>query len=113
MWRNRTENAALGARPSWSFISGRQGSRRAALADFLHQQFGVQTLANFGRLWNSDEETTDEANAPYAVETLKEDETLARLASGIKRFKLPDEFNFLRIYHETAASGNKPEAERR
>ncbi|HEY2827852.1 MAG TPA: MG2 domain-containing protein [Pirellulales bacterium] len=36
------------------------------------------------------------------MSTLGEDETIARLASGIWRFKLPDEFNFIRIYRQIA-----------
>ncbi len=35
---------------------------------------------------------------PFAVHTLTDDETIARLANGVKRFKLPAEFNFMRIY---------------
>ena len=43
-----------------------------------------------------------EASGPYALDTLKDDETIARLASGIKRFKLPDEFNPIKIYQAIA-----------
>ena len=34
--------------------------------------------------------------------TLEDDETIARLATGIKRFKLPDEFNPIKIYQAIA-----------
>jgi len=34
---------------------------------------------------------------------LKENETIARLATGIKRFDLPDEFNCIKIYQQIAA----------
>ena len=34
--------------------------------------------------------------------SLGEDETIARLATGIKRFKLPDEFNYIKIYQQVA-----------
>ena len=44
-----------------------------------------------------------EASGPYAVDTLAEDETIARLATGIKRFKMPDEFNPIKIYQTIAA----------
>ena len=47
-----------------------------------------------------------EASGPYALDTLKDDETIARLATGIKRFKLPDEFNPIKIY-ETIAGDPK------
>ena len=39
---------------------------------------------------------------PYALDTLTDDETIARLATGIKRFKLPDEFNPIKIYQAIA-----------
>ena len=41
---------------------------------------------------------------PFAVAGLREDETLARLATGIKRFSLPDEFNYIKIYRSIAES---------
>ncbi len=47
-----------------------------------------------------------EASGPFALDTLKDDETIARLATGIKRFKLPDEFNPIKIY-ETIADDPK------
>ena len=40
--------------------------------------------------------------ARYALDTLKDDETIAWLASGIKRFTLPDEFNPIKIYQAIA-----------
>ena len=112
--QNRTASAGGGRWPKRRILSQQPRiAPRWRLADFLHQQFGVQTLANVRTLLRT--ETTkqqSEANAPFAVDTLKDDETIARLATGIKRFKLPDEFNFLRIYRDVAASGKKPEAER-
>ncbi len=90
-------------------------------ADFLRSQFDVQTMANsgFGRFVGrgrgledgmpragggggsgptSDDDTRKDESGPYAVRTLTEDETIARLANGIKRFKLPFEFNFIRLF---------------
>jgi uncharacterized protein YfaS (alpha-2-macroglobulin family) len=78
------------------------------LADFLHSQFGVQTLAVYGRSFSSDESLS----APLSVRTLTDDETLARLATGVKRFRLSDEFNYLRIYRQVARDGNLAEATR-
>ncbi|MFP4106526.1 MAG: MG2 domain-containing protein [Phycisphaerae bacterium] len=42
----------------------------------------------------------------WAIHTLKDNETIARLANGIKRFKLPDEHNFIKLYREMAEKGN-------
>ncbi len=72
-------------------------------ADFLNNQFGVQTMANYGVFFSrlEDEGKTDETGT-WALQSLDEDETIARLATGIKRFKLPEEFNFIRIYRQIA-----------
>jgi len=79
---------------------------RWLLADFLNNQFGVQTLAEysywFARQADNDDTKKDESST-YALHTLGEDETIARLATGIKRFKLPDEFNYIKIYQQIAA----------
>jgi uncharacterized protein YfaS (alpha-2-macroglobulin family) len=74
-------------------------------ASFLHQQFGVQTMASYGRYfpWGrpaAKEELEKNESGPYAVHTLKDSETIAKLASGVKRFELPDEFNYIKLYQE-------------
>ena len=88
------------------FDRARISEVRMKLADFLHEQFGVQTMAiygwRFGRLETDD--SKDQQGGTYALDTLGEDETIARLATGVKRFKLPDEFNFIKIYREMAAT---------
>jgi uncharacterized protein YfaS (alpha-2-macroglobulin family) len=76
---------------------------RLQWADFLHTQFGVQTLGDSFR--PRAEQADEESTGTYALHTLGEDETIARLATGIRRFKLPDEFNFLRIYRQLATQG--------
>jgi uncharacterized protein YfaS (alpha-2-macroglobulin family) len=76
----------------------------STFANFLHNQFGVQTMAwlrgGAGRDDDKDE------SGPYAVQTLGDDETIAKLATGVKRFKLPDEFNSLKIYQQVFQRGN-------
>ena len=52
----------------------------------------------FGLTENDRSEPVD----PHALQTLKDDETIARLATGIKRFTLPDEFNPIKIYQTIA-----------
>ena len=82
---------------------------RFQFAQFLEQQFGVQTMAQ-GR-WGgrgfggaaADDETKKNESGTYALHTLKENETIAKLANGIKRFELPDEFNFIKVYQEIVA----------
>jgi hypothetical protein len=77
-------------------------------ADFLHNQFGVQTMADyyayFYRAAESDEQSQSKT---YQLHTLKEDETLARLATGIQRFKLPEDANYIKIYQQIAENKNQ------
>ncbi len=80
-----------------------------AFATFLHNEFGVQTLRYFGAFFgrrtpqpgNRDEEEHDESGT-YALHTLSDNETIARLAIGIRRFELPEEFNYIRIFEKLA-----------
>lgn len=80
---------------------------RNRMADFSRAQFGVPTLNTYGWIYpprRSTEESEDEdESGTYALHTLGENETIARLATGIKRFELPDDYNFIKIYQEIAA----------
>ncbi len=83
-------------------------------ADFLKSQFGVETMAYFrgwygprgGEDGQVDEDADKDESGPYAVHTLSEDETIAKLATGIKRFKLPDEYNYIKIYKKILADND-------
>ncbi len=77
--------------------------RKHVFAGFLRQQFGVETMASRGwRLPEQDEDDAKAESGTFALHTLGDDETIARLATGIKRFSLPPEFDFIRIYRELA-----------
>ncbi|MFI5455840.1 MAG: alpha-2-macroglobulin [Isosphaerales bacterium] len=97
-WRWALAQAAL-ADP------GMLNTTRFVLARFLLSQFGTQTIlgVEFG---DGSSEGRPEASGSYALDTLKDDETIARLATGIERFKLPDEFNPIKI-DQTIADGPK------
>jgi uncharacterized protein YfaS (alpha-2-macroglobulin family) len=95
----------------WRWLLARAAALEPALkarvdyirASFLHQQFGVQTLADYGALYGRGrplEEDAEKKNksSPYEVHTLSDQETIARLASGVRRFELPDEYNFILIF---------------
>ena len=72
-------------------------------ADCLRNQFDVQTLAYFGTFFDPrNDDSTNETEGPWSLPSLKEDETIARLATGVKRFALSDEFNFIHIYQQIA-----------
>ena len=52
---------------------------------------------------HGDRRHEEDESGTYALHTLKENETIARLATGIKRFELPDEFNYIKIFQQIAA----------
>lgn len=103
---------------------------RLVFATFLRGQFDVQTMLDGGYGGrrgftprpptgvpgvpgrDSDDDTRKDESGPFAVHSLAEDETIARLANGIKRFKLPDEFNFISILKDLGekAPGNEGES---
>ncbi len=87
-----------------------KNSVRKSLAEFLHSQFGAQTLIGspFGA---APDEPGAKATGPFELDTLKDEETIARLASGVKRFTLPDEFNPIKIYQAIADDPKTGEGE--
>jgi uncharacterized protein YfaS (alpha-2-macroglobulin family) len=93
-WRALLEEMAT-ADPS------RRNDERIMRAQFLHSQFGVQTMAEYRILLarEADDDSNDRPQT-WALDTLGEDETIARLATGIKRFKLPEEHNFIKLYQQ-------------
>lgn len=78
---------------------------RQQIARFARNQFGVTTMQQ-GMYWPAmvrhSEENSNEENESgiFAIHTLSAKETIAKLANGIKRFELPDEYNFIRIYED-------------
>lgn len=83
--------------------------KQAALAK---QWFSVQTLAGYGFQPNADEEAGDRQNGIAALHTLKDDETTAKLATGPKRWTLPLEWSFIKLYQALAEDSEVPALER-
>ncbi|HEV2972109.1 MAG TPA: MG2 domain-containing protein, partial [Pirellulales bacterium] len=99
LWRWALEQAT-------ELAPSRKNESRWQLADFLQNQFGVQTMAYYGRFFARQDEADDSkknGSGTYALQTLADGETIARLAIGIKRFKLPAEFDFINIFEQIAA----------
>jgi hypothetical protein len=81
----------------------RKGEVMFHFAQFLQNQLGPQTMAEYGWYFHrpvQDDDTKKNEAGTYELHTLAEDETIAKLASGIKRFKLPDEFNYIKILQQ-------------
>ena len=75
----------------------------ATYAAFLQAQFGVQTMAHYGRFFHPQPGNDDSAKAgTYALHGLAETETMARTATGIKRFDLPVDANFIKLLRRIA-----------
>ncbi len=92
------------------FAPSRQSEIDMIFANFMRQELGVQTMARHGYGFRSDD-TDKDSSGTYALHTLKDTETIARLATGIKRFALPDEFNWIKIYERVAARGKSTSGE--
>ncbi|MEJ2220730.1 MAG: MG2 domain-containing protein [Desulfobacterales bacterium] len=72
-------------------------------AVFLHQQFGVQTLVNYGALYGrgrplDKEDKEKDQSSPYEVHTLTDQETIAKLAVGVRRFDMAPGYNFIQMF---------------
>lgn len=76
-------------------------------ANFLRGQFGVPTLRGIIEPLLAKAEEPNAKTSVYSLHTLTEDETLARLATGIQRFKLPDEHNFVKLYQQALAEAEQ------
>ena len=72
------------------------------MAEFAQSQFGVQTMSSYTGLWSRSGDDSKQESGIYAVNTLEDDETIAKLASGVKRFKLPDEYNHIKLWQRIA-----------
>ncbi len=65
------------------------------LAEFSQSQFGTETLSSYG-LWRSQD--PDSAKGILEMDTLAEDECLAKTSDGVRRFKLPAAHHFIALY---------------
>ena len=64
--------------------------------------FGVQTLSSYRFFFNSDADADAEsvAGGIWALNTLKDSETIAKLAGGVKRFDLPENYDYISLWRE-------------
>ncbi|MFP6872709.1 MAG: MG2 domain-containing protein [Verrucomicrobiales bacterium] len=85
-------------------------------SSFLRNQFGVERMRQwgFGGFFggHSPDDGRENESGTYELHTLKQNETIARLATGIKRISLPDEHNHIFILKQIAALPDKSSAER-
>lgn len=91
----------------------RELSILTTLADFAREQFSVRTIRESGfslpeplvlTSEAADADSTPQPSGTWELSTLAENETIARLANGVKRFNLPDDYNFIAHYRKIAAN---------
>ncbi len=75
------------------------------LANFSQSQFGTESLSSFG-WWR--QQDPDSAKGILEMDTLAEDECLAKTSDGVRRFKLPAEHHFIALYRSIL--DQKPQA---
>lgn len=74
-------------------------------AEFLWGQFGVHTVADTPGIYRQDmDEDAEREKNIFRLDTLNDNETIARLANGIQRFTLPDEHNAIQIYQKLSGT---------
>ena len=79
----------------WRFALAKTPGDIAARAQFSQSQFGTETLSAFG-WWR--QQDPDSAKGILEMDTLAEDECLAKTSDGVRRFKLPAEHHFIALY---------------
>jgi alpha-2-macroglobulin len=87
------------------FDAGKVNEVDMIFGDFMKTQLGVQTMAYYGWRFGNIDENDDpkkEKTGTFALQTLKDTETIARLATGLKRFSIPNEYNWIKIYERIA-----------
>ncbi len=106
-----------GERYRWALTQAKGASEKLGAlnrwADFLNSQFSVETLQQDMWFFHRPPTATDkeQADGIATLHTLEENEAIARLSTGIKRFKLEDEFNPIRQYQRLAESDKREYAE--
>jgi len=104
------EKAATdGERWRWTLMQAAEASPRYVdrakmeRAEFLQHQFGVQTMRSYANYFGRGPEPEKKGESgTYALQTLGDGETIARLAVGVRRFDLPDQFNHIHLFQQIA-----------
>ncbi|GEP42747.1 alpha-2-macroglobulin family protein [Brevifollis gellanilyticus] len=81
---------------------------RRELVEVATGWFSVQTLAEYGFRFGENDDAADSKSSIATLHTLKDDETVAKLATGPKRFTLPPEWSFLTIWKGIAEDAQAP-----
>ncbi|MGL6226109.1 MAG: alpha-2-macroglobulin family protein [Thermoguttaceae bacterium] len=103
-----------------------QGRTLLDRARFSQNQFGVETMIEYSFFFRNDRMkngassaksqdsdgktgTREQETGTWALHTLAENETIAKLAIGIRRWMLPDEQDYIALYKKVVEVGSKDE----
>ncbi|MES2594294.1 MAG: MG2 domain-containing protein [Verrucomicrobiota bacterium] len=81
---------------------------RRELVEVATGWFSVQTLAGYGFRFDDKDDDAGTKSGIAMLHTLKDDETVAKLATGPKRFILPPEWSFLTLWKSIAEDAQAP-----
>ncbi|MEW5735620.1 MAG: MG2 domain-containing protein [Thermodesulfobacteriota bacterium] len=93
-WRFLLSRAALADRK-------RESEATYLFAEFMRIQFGVQTLAGYS-FFSENDPDKEVREGIYSLSNLSREETIARLACGVRRFNLPAGMNYISAYQKLA-----------
>jgi uncharacterized protein YfaS (alpha-2-macroglobulin family) len=85
---------------------------RRELVEVATGWFSVQTLAGYGFQLGENDDAADTKSSIAMLHTLKDDETVAKLATGPKRFTLPPEWSFLTLWQNIGEDDTAPSSTR-
>ncbi len=89
----------------------RENEIQMEFAQFAHQQFGVRTLQQWGIRLPTAESEEEKETGTWELSTLENNETISQLATGVKRFTLRDDYNFISLFKGLAASESRSYSE--
>ncbi|MBR0225330.1 MAG: hypothetical protein IJL92_04660 [Thermoguttaceae bacterium] len=84
----------------FELIANQRAQILRSRADESRALFGVETLASYS-FFTAPERQEETQAGIWALNTLKDSETIAKLASGVKRFELPEDYDYLSLLRES------------
>ncbi|MDR1494049.1 MAG: alpha-2-macroglobulin [Planctomycetaceae bacterium] len=77
-------------------------------ANFAESQFGTRTLNDYNFFFHTRQENqTEKESGVFALHTLGDHETIAKLANGVKRFQLREDNNYILLNKQLAELGRQ------
>ena len=84
-----------GERWRWALYQMNNDDAKLKVANFFKSQFSVNTIA-----YNMRTKIQSIKDGPYALHLLTDDESIAKLATGVQRIKLPEDCNYINMYKD-------------